>query len=49
MTRIRSISIADARALATQWNAQLEEHLRSSAVADRFKSATPSEVIDMWE
>jgi hypothetical protein len=49
MTRIRSISIAAARALATQWSAQQEEHLRSVAVADRFRAATPSEVIDMWE
>jgi hypothetical protein len=49
MTTIRSISIADARALATQWSAQHEEHLRSAAVADRFKGAAPSEVIQMWE
>jgi prophage regulatory protein len=49
MTKNTTISIADARALASQWGAQYEDHLRTVAIANRFKGASPSEVIRMWE
>lgn len=49
MTKTRSISIADAKALAGQWEAEYEDHQRTVAIADRFKHATPSEVIAMYE
>jgi prophage regulatory protein len=49
MTKIGAISIAEARALANQWEAQYEDHLRTSALATHFEDATPSEVIRMWE
>jgi predicted DNA-binding transcriptional regulator AlpA len=49
MAKIASISIADARALAERWDAEHERHLRSVAVADRFKGAAPSDLITMWE
>jgi hypothetical protein len=49
MAKIRSISIADAQALATRWEAEREAYLRFSAPSDRFKGATPSEVVRMYE
>ena len=45
----RTITVEQAKALAAQWKAQYEEHLRTSAIATRFADATPSEVIHMWE
>ena len=45
----KAISVEQARALASQWEAQYEEHLRTSAISNRFRGATPSEVIRMWE
>jgi predicted DNA-binding transcriptional regulator AlpA len=45
----RTITIDQAKALAAQWKAQYEEHLRTVEIATRFKDATPSEVIRMWE
>jgi prophage regulatory protein len=49
MAKVRHIAIEQAKALATQWEAQHEEHLRTAAIASRFKDATPSQVIHMWE
>jgi predicted DNA-binding transcriptional regulator AlpA len=49
MGKVRHIAIEQAKALATQWEAQYEEHLRTAAIASRFKDATPSQVIHMWE
>ena len=49
MAKVRHIAIEQAKALATQWEAQYEEHLRNAAIASRFADATPSEVIHMWE
>lgn len=45
----KEITIEQAKALATRWKAQYEEHLRTAAIASRFADATPSEVIHMWE
>jgi prophage regulatory protein len=44
-----TISVEQARALASQWEAQYDDHLRTSAIASRFRDATPSEVVRMWE
>ena len=49
MAKVRHIAIEQAKALATQWEAQYEEHLRTAAIGSRFKDATPSRVIHMWE
>jgi prophage regulatory protein len=49
MARIESISIAEARALADRWECEHEAHLRTVAVTDRFKGATPDDLIRMWE
>jgi predicted DNA-binding transcriptional regulator AlpA len=49
MAKVRRIAIEQAKALATQWEAQYEDHLRTTAIASRFKDATPSQVIHMWE
>jgi len=49
MTKLGTMSIADAMALASQWKAQHEEHQRMIAIATRFKGATPAEVVSMWE
>jgi predicted DNA-binding transcriptional regulator AlpA len=49
VTKIASISINDARALAEQWETERKEHLRSAAVANRFRDATPAEVVWMYE
>jgi prophage regulatory protein len=47
--KTRTITIEQAKALASQWKAELEEHLRSSEISTRFTDATPAEVIRMWE
>jgi predicted DNA-binding transcriptional regulator AlpA len=49
MKKNRMVSIERAKALATQWGAEHEEHARSSAVAARFKDAAPADVIEMYE
>jgi prophage regulatory protein len=49
MTKKRTISIERARALAVRREAQYEEHLRTSAISNRFKDATPAEVVRMYE
>jgi prophage regulatory protein len=47
--KLREITIERARHLAAKWEAQYEEHLRSTALVSRFKDTTPSEVIRMYE
>jgi predicted DNA-binding transcriptional regulator AlpA len=49
MTKRRTITITEARALAERWEAQYQEHTRTVAIASRFKDAAPDEVIEMWE
>jgi hypothetical protein len=49
MTKNRTISIERAKALAERWKAQHEEHTRTSALAGRFKDATPAELIRIYE
>jgi len=45
MTKLATISLADAKALADEWEAQWQDHCR----ATHFKGGSPSEVIRMWE
>src|SRR5262245_59551712 len=45
MAKLATISIADAKALAEEWEAQWQDH----CCATHFKDASPSEVIRMWE
>ena len=49
MAKLTSMSIAEAKALAADWQAQYQDHLRTAAIDNRFKDASPSEVIRMWE
>jgi len=49
MAKLPTISIANAKALADRWKAQYEDYLRTAAIASRFKDASPTEVIRMWE
>jgi hypothetical protein len=49
MTKRRTITITEARALAERWEAQYQEHTRTVAIASRFKDAAPDEVIEMSE
>jgi prophage regulatory protein len=49
VAKLATVSIADAKALAAEWEAQYEEHQHTASIADRFKDATPPEVIRMWQ
>jgi predicted DNA-binding transcriptional regulator AlpA len=37
------------KALAAEWEDQCEESRRTASLVDHFKSATPSQLIRMWE
>jgi prophage regulatory protein len=45
----RSLSIAEAKALAAQWEAQGEDHMRAAAVSACYQHTSPAQVIKMWE
>jgi predicted DNA-binding transcriptional regulator AlpA len=49
MAKLKTITIEQAKSRVTQWEAQYQEHLHSSWVAERFRGSTPSDVIRMWE
>jgi prophage regulatory protein len=43
------LSLSEAKALAAQWEHQYAQHEYDVAIAARFRDATPTEVIAMWE
>jgi prophage regulatory protein len=45
----KSLTIAEAKALATEWEHRYAQHEYDTAIAVRFRDATPAEVIAMWE
>jgi predicted DNA-binding transcriptional regulator AlpA len=49
MSSRRRITLEEAKAQAAHWDAQWEQSAYEAALADRFKHATASEVVGMWE
>src|SRR5262245_13252677 len=49
MAKFPTITIAEAKQLAADWEAQYDQHQRDAAIGARFKDATPRQVIQMWE
>lgn len=45
----RELTLAEAKALAEQWEAQGEDHHEEAALQARFRTAAPAAVIRMWE
>ena len=49
MAKLERMPIAEAKQQAADWEAQHEQHLRDAAIATRFKDASASDLIGMWE
>jgi prophage regulatory protein len=49
MATSKRLTIAEANALATEWEHRYAQHEYDTATAVRFRDATPAEVIAMWE
>ena len=49
MAKLERMTITEARALATDWEAEYARYERNAAISARFQHASASEVIKMWE
>ncbi|HEU4380529.1 MAG TPA: AlpA family phage regulatory protein [Hyphomicrobiaceae bacterium] len=49
MPKQKRLSIAEAKALAIEWEADWERHCFESAVDDHFRDASGSQLVSMWE
>jgi hypothetical protein len=45
----RQITLTDAKTLAARWEGQTEQFADDAALLSRFRDASPSAVIKMWE
>jgi len=49
MTAAKRLTLPEAKALAEHWDSMWEQQAYETALEERFKDATASEVVAMWE